>query len=160
MKKLILAAVVACAALFTTSCDKDDNGNIIIPAMSATIDGQEWMGVAPKGILTSGVLNITCSSLDAKFINITVKGDKEGTYNCDLLLLNTQCGIVYKPVIATGEETSSLIGNKGKVVITKFDTSKKRVSGTFEFTLANTTLTASAQITKGTFTDVSYTTVQ
>ena len=132
--------------------------NIIIPTMSATIDNQEWLGIAPKGILTKGVLNITCTSLDGKLINITVNGDKVGTYDLDILLLKTQCGIVYKPVIATGEEASSLIGNKGKVVITKFDTSKKRVSGTFEFNLANAT--AIGQITKGTFSDVSYSTVQ
>ncbi|WP_320052680.1 DUF6252 family protein [uncultured Acetobacteroides sp.] len=157
MRKLILAAVVACAALFTTSCDKDNDGNIIIPAISATIDGQEWMGLAPKGLLTSGVLTIASTSLDGKAIDITVKGDKEGTYKLEIGY--AQCLALYKPSLLTTTE-ASLASTTGKVVITKFDTTKKRVSGTFEFTLVNTSLTATAQITKGTFTDVSYTTVQ
>ena len=160
MRKLLFAIAVACVGFFATSCDKNDDGTPIIPTISATIDNQEWMGLAPKGVLTSGVLTIASTSLDGKAITITVNGDKEGTYDLDLTLLKSQCGIVYKPIIANGEETSSLIGNQGKVVITKFDTSKKRVSGTFEFTLANTALTATAQITKGTFNDVSYSTVQ
>ena len=158
MRKLFFAIAVACVGVFATSCDKDDDGNIIIPTMSATIDNQEWLGIAPKGILTNGVLNITCTSLDGKLINITVNGDKEGTYEL-IPLLKHQCEAVYKPIIGTGEESSSLIGANGKVVITKFDTNKKRVSGTFEFNLTNSAA-AIGQITKGTFSDVSYSTVQ
>lgn len=159
MRKLFFAIAVACVGFFSTSCDKDNDGNIIIPTISATIDNQEWMGLAPKGVLTSGVLTIASTSLDGKAITITVNGDKEGTYELNPLLLKTQCGALYKPSLLNSQE-SSLLSATGNVVITKFDTSKKRVSGTFEFTLANTALTATAQITKGTFNDVSYSTVQ
>lgn len=158
MRKLFFAIAVACVGFFSTSCDKDDNGNIIIPTISATIDNQEWMGLAPKGILTSGVLTIASTSLDGKAIDITIKGAATGTYELNPILLKAQCGAVYKPSLLNSQE-ASLISATGKVVITKFDTSKKRVSGTFEFNLTNTA-GAIGQITKGTFNDVSYTTVQ
>ena len=158
MRKLFFAIAVAFVGIFATSCDKNEDGTPIIPTISATIDSQEWVGIAPKGILTGGVLTIASTSLDGKAVTITVNGDKEGTYELNPLLLKTQCGAVYKPSLLNSEE-ASLISSNGKVIITKFDTSKKRVSGTFEFNLTNSA-GAIGQITKGTFSDVSYSTVQ
>ncbi|TCN70604.1 DUF6252 family protein [Acetobacteroides hydrogenigenes] len=158
MRKLFFAIAVACIGVFATSCDKNEDGTPIIPTISATIDSQEWVGIAPKGILTGGVLTIASTSLDGKAVTITVNGDKEGTYELNPLLLKTQCGAVYKPSLLNSEE-ASLISSNGKVIITKFDTNKKRVSGTFEFNLTNSAA-AIGQITKGTFSDVSYSTVQ
>lgn len=157
MKKLFFAAVVACVGFFSTSCDKNEDGTPIIPTISATIDNQEWVGIAPKGILTHGVLTIASTSLDGKAIDITINGEATGTYELNPVLLKTQCAAVYKPSLLNNE-IPSLLSVNGKVVITKFDTTKKRISGTFEFNVANTA--AISQITKGTFNDVSYTTVQ
>lgn len=153
MKKLFFAAVVACVGFFSTSCDKDENGAPIVASMSATIDNKEWVAPLPTGLFSNDLLVITGTSLNGETVIIKVNGKDVGTY--DLIpLLKSQCGATYKATLTATTE-DAFISATGKVTISKFDSVKKRVSGTFEFTLANASLTT-MQISKGTFNDVSY----
>lgn len=152
MRKFILALAVACVSIFSTSCEKDENGNPVYK-MNATIDSKEWVAPIPAAVLTNGTLTITGTSVTGETILLTVNGEAAGTYEL-VTPLKMQCGATYKASLAA-TTADAFVSATGKVVITKFDTANKQVSGTFEFNLANTAL-AVKQIKNGSFNNVTY----
>jgi len=152
MKKFLLVIVAISVAFFTTSCEKDSNGNPVYK-MNATIDGKQWSAISSAGILTNGSITITGVSLTGESVIINVQDVKVGTYTLSILPPSKQCGASY---IASAIPTTAntFISTMGKVTLTKIDETNKLVSGTFNFTLVNNTL-AVKQI-QGTFNDVSY----
>ncbi len=154
MKKFLLVIVAISVAFFTTSCEKDSNGNPVYK-MNATIDGKQWSAPMPIGVLSNGVFIVTGSSLTGETVAITVKGDVAKTYTQSLLPVKMECGASYKASL-TATTTDAFISTMGTVTLTKVDATNKLVSGTFEFTFANTTATSLKKITQGTFNDVTY----
>lgn len=154
MKKFLLVIVAISVAFFTTSCETDSNGNPVYK-MNATIDGQQWTAPLPMAVLSNGVLVVTGSSLTGEIIALTINGDVAKSYTQSLLPVKMECGASYKASLAA-TTADAFISTMGIVTLTKVDATNKLVSGTFEFTLANTTAVTLKQITKGTFNDVTY----
>ncbi|UCH15086.1 MAG: hypothetical protein JSV22_03750 [Bacteroidales bacterium] len=150
MKKVIIIIV---AALFLFSCSKDEEGNIIWPAMSAVIDGVEWNSATRVSVLEEGKFIITGTSLNGESLSITVLGSAEGVYQ--LNLSSAKVAAVYKESInVTTEDT--YVSVTGEVELTDVDTSRKKISGTFSFVVLRK-LTETINITDGEFTNLTYT---
>jgi len=153
MKKIFLTVAVICVVFLASSCKKDSNGNSA-NSMSASIGGTQWSALIPAGVLSNGVLVITGTSLTGQSIIVTVYGQTAGTYNLSVIPPKAECLGTYKATLtATSEDT--YVSTTGSVILTKVDLTNKLVSGTFEFTAANSTLVVK-QITAGTFTDVTF----
>jgi hypothetical protein len=153
MKKTWFLILMISLIFFSGSCKKDSNGNTIYK-MSATIDGKQWTALLPGGVLSAGYFVITGTSLTGETIIITAKGEVTGTYELSVLPPKAECLGTYKATL-TSSSADTYASTSGKIVITKVDKTNKLVSGTFEFTLANTALTTK-QITIGTFNDVTF----
>jgi hypothetical protein len=151
MKKLLLVIIAISVVFLAGSCKKDANGNTIYP-MSASIDGKQWTATLPAGVLSNGYFVITGTSLTGETIIVTIKGETIGTYNLSLLPAKSDClGTYEATLIPTTEDT--YVSASGRVVLSKVDKINNLVSGTFEFTVANSSLTVK-EITKGAFNDV------
>ena len=153
MKKISFVILMICMVLLTGSCKKDSNGNTIYK-MSASIDGKQWTALLPGGVHSSGYLVITGTSITGETMIITAKGDNTGTYELSVLPPKADCLGTYKATLSASA-ADTYASTSGKIVLTKFDKTNNLVSGTFEFTLANTAL-ATKQITLGTFNDVTF----
>jgi len=150
MKKIFLTIAVICVVFLASSCKKDSNGN----SMSASIGGTQWSALIPAGVLSNGVLVVTGTSLTGQSIIVTVNGQTAGTYNLSVIPPKAECLGTYKATLTSTTE-DTYISTTGSVILTKVDLANKLVSGTFEFTVANSTLVVK-QITAGTFTDVTF----
>ncbi len=139
--------------LIIFSCSKDESGNIILPSMSAHIDGEEWTTITRVTVLEEGKFIITGTSTAGKSIVITVFGTSEGLYELNLTSANV--GAVYKESVSTTTE-DAYISATGEVNVTNIDTSKKKISGSFNFIVVRN-LTNTINITGGVFTDLFYT---
>jgi hypothetical protein len=139
---------------FIIACSKDDNGGLSLATMSATIDNVSWQTISRVTVLQNGIFNITGTSIDGKILNITIKGDQEGTYQLGLTSL--QCGAVYKQsaTTSTDDAFASVTGN---VVLTDVNTTDHKISGTFEFSLMKELTLTPMTITDGKFENLFYT---
>ena len=152
MKLIAKSLLVILLVLSAVSCKKDDS----TPSneMSCLINGKSWNSSIRVSVLQSGVLTVTGTSLLGEIVALTVKGETTGTYTLSLSPASAQCGATYK-ASAVPATTDIYASVSGKVVITKFDKTSKIISGTFEFTLANSALTP-MNITQGQFNNISY----
>jgi Family of unknown function (DUF6252) len=154
MKKLSLAILMIGLVFLGSSCKKDSNGNTIYK-MSAKIDGKDWSALAPFADLHSGIFTLTGTSLtSSETIIIVINGETQKTYEFSPITLKAECLGTYKATI-TAPTIETYVSTTGKVTLTKVDKTNSLVSGTFEFTVANSALTAK-QITVGAFNDVTF----
>ena len=135
------------------SCSKDDNGIITLPTMNAYIDGEEWVTITRVTVIDNGKFIITGTSASGKTLIITINGTSEGLYEQSLSSVKT--GAVYKESVSTTTE-DAYISITGEVNLTDVDASKRRISGTFEFSLVRN-LTNTIDITDGEFDNLFYT---
>lgn len=141
-KSLIVFGIIALMAI--SSCKKDSAGNVIIPKMTATIDGKGWTSVTRLTGLTSNIFTITGTSITGESLIVVISGSTVGTYNFPL------SGCTYNV------SSNSYVSISGTASLTKVDKVAKIISGTFQFTA--TKIDASKTISSGVFTDLSYTT--
>lgn len=124
MKKFGILFLIA--ALFATSCKKDDK----VPAgTAAELDGQTWKATDVQARDNDDVLVIKAKDDEGKTVVIRVDGTQEGTY--DLAENGNFC--TYK---ANGKFYAVHPGTDkpcGKVVIEKYDKAGHKCSGYFEF---------------------------
>ena len=153
MKKLFSAIVLIGMLFLASSCKKDSNGNNIYK-MNASIGGTQWIAPLPGGVLSSGVLVITGTSLTGETMVVTIKGETTGSYELNVLAQKEQCLGTYKATLTTTMD-DTYVSASGKVLLTKVDKTNNLVSGTFEFDLANKSF-AVKQITNGAFNDVTF----
>lgn len=150
MNKVLIIIVTI---LLLIGCTKDEEGNIIWPAMSAVIDDVEWNSATRVSVLEEGKFIITGTALNGKSLSITVFGTTEGVYQ--LNLTSIKVAAVYKESINITTE-DAYISVTGEVELTEVDTSKKKISGTFSFIVVRN-LTETINITDGEFTNLTYT---
>jgi hypothetical protein len=152
MKKLIVLSLTV--LLF--SCSQLDEVKNSLPSMQANIDNIEWNSATRVTTLMNENFTITGTALNGQIIIINVFGDQEGVYN-----LNTEsvkCAAVFKESATTSTD-DAYAAVSGKVEITEVNTSKKKISGSFEFNLRKgTDLQSAKTITNGTFSNLKYTT--
>lgn len=151
MKKVIIAVVTILLVLI--SCTKDDNGILVLPTMSALIDGEQWVSITRVTVLENDKFIITGTSTTGQTLVITIFGTSEGLYELNMTSIKT--GAVYKETPGTSAE-DAYASITGEVNLTDVDTSKKRISGTFQF-LVTRNLLNSFNITDGEFTNLFYT---
>lgn len=148
--------------LMFVGCSKDNNSPTILSASSsATIDGVTWSNpllVPPFAVKTSTGFTITMSSISSSTVTSTLIvqlfGTVTGTYDATIITTGNKCTAVYTPNILTPTDTYA--STIGKVSVTEINTTNKTISGTFNFTCANTSLVTKT-ISNGKFTNVKYT---
>ena len=150
MKKIIISLVTF---LIIISCTKDESGNIVLPAMSALINGVEWTTLTRVTVLEESKFIITGTSTTGKSLVITIFGTSEGLYN--VTLIPPGAAAVYKESVSPTTE-DAFFSATGEVNLTNVDTSKKRISGTFSFIVVRN-FTNTVNITQGKFSNLLYT---
>lgn len=160
MKKYLILLAIAAISLNFMSCKKDtveDTIAAITPAtMSATVNDTAFTTITRLTVFspTVNTFVITGTSLDGKILNVTIKGSEVGTYTTSLELENLSTQVV----AGWRANSESYVSNTGTVEITKVDKVKKKISGTFNFTMINPPgLVEVFTIENGKFDQLSYT---
>jgi len=159
--KLALASIVLSFSLI--ACENAEDG-LVLPLMTAKIDGVEWKAALPAAASTktpdtttviTGAPSIT--SLD-KQIALTFFGNQVGTYKLSAGTLKAECALVYKKTASATEDGNDYyVAGIAEVIVSKYDSEKKLVSGTFSATLflnGNPLSDNQIKVTEGTFTNV------
>jgi hypothetical protein len=147
VKRLMVLLLIAGSVL--SSCSKDSDS---ATKMGATIEGASWSPSLRVTNLTNDYFIITGTATNGVLV-VTIKGTAVGDYNLSLTEQKT-AATFKKSMTASGDDVYA--SATGKVSLTKVDTANKKISGTFQFTLTNTSL-QTISITSGTFNDLSFT---
>ncbi|HBF87581.1 MAG TPA: hypothetical protein DDX39_02975 [Bacteroidales bacterium] len=132
------------------SCDKED---FLSGTMSAKVDGTSWSSATQVTLLKNDMFFITGTSMSGQIMEITIVGTTTGTFELDVAGVQAGCGAVYKPSVT--EESENFASKEGVVVIT--EVTDETISGTFEFSMTNTSLDNTVEITDGKFDNLPYT---
>jgi len=133
------------------------------------VDGKKWVPSVPDDALedaltvaySSGYLTITANHFDGSGGEIMLLSlsnlTEVGTFN--LGSYGSHCWAeIIRQVGTTVEDFSTDDSHTGTVEITKFDTDKKKVEGTFSFTAKSATSANTVTVTNGSF-SLTYTAV-
>ncbi len=155
---LILTTLVIVITIF--SCKKDDAEEISTyvssASITATVNDTAWSAFTrvTKHYPSTNLFVIAGTDTDGKILSLTIKADSAGIYTSSTSIdsLSAKVGAVWKP------KSGQYISNKGTVEITEVNTAEKKISGTFNFTIINTSdLTDDISIRSGKFTNIGYT---
>jgi len=159
-KKIFSGLFIAILLISVNGCDDTDID--ILPSMKATVDGEAWTSLFRLSTVSDSTIVImgtpTISETADKTIILTTFGVTEGTYTLSLGSLTGDCTIAYKKT-ADAEDGGDnyYIAYEATIVISKLDTEKKKLSGTFNAKLRSTgNLADEVIITDGTFDNLNY----
>ncbi len=163
MKRFSIVLVVSLVlfAIVFNACKKEDLQNVITStaSMSAKVDGNSWSAVTrvTKHFTNSQKFIISGTTSNGEVMVITVFGDAVGTYTSSTSIdsLSAKVGCVWQPD-ASSPATDNYVSQSGTVTFSTVNTTDKKVSGTFSFTLMDQSLTTTKNITEGKFKDLSY----
>ena len=150
-------------SLLFNSCDKV-NDILALPSMTAKVDNTTWTSVFNTAAMYRNndyisIIGAPEISADAdKLIRIEVNQRLEGKYEFEMSIID-DCMIYYsKTAGATYGSSDYYEAILATVTITKIDTEKKTISGTFSGTLIETSHTTNDEIniTEGKFDNISY----
>jgi hypothetical protein len=130
MKKVILATMLAATLIFSFSCKKDDNEETTATGFSAKIEGNIWTAqntLAGHSTLNNITQVTGMSSTGAEQIHLIFKGSGTGTFKMN----DDNMGAVE----ITNYSFTSFFSDTpvGEIVITKYDATNMKISGTFKF---------------------------
>lgn len=147
MKKLgfLLLAVV-----LLVSCSEDVQE--LLPSMTATIDGKEWVSTVRATVQNDDKFVITGTALSQETLVITINGTSTGLYEFEPPL-KLQCLAAYKETASADIQGSLAI--EGYVNLTEVNTSARNISGTFEFKILKEG--ATLNVSNGKFSRIKYT---
>lgn len=173
IKSLVAFLVTAITLISLTSCQKEvsfepnyngnnNGGNSGTTSSTGTfkakINGGAWQAASTtqSATIISGVINISGISSNGQLITISTMGDTVGTY--DLSGGPAESGAAaYQPDYTkpansfTSNASDDPASANGKLIITKIDTDKKIITGTFEAKVFNFVDGTSYTITEGSF---------
>ena len=179
MKRIIKFSTLMIVIALLGGCSQnstDENGNVTsgvaetqtgAGSMGAVIDGNSWKSsTLAYGTVSSGIISVIglktttdLTTITTETITLFISATATGTYP----LTVTGSGVNYasytkttSPLANPSNVTSTTYLtslNSGTVVVTKYDTANKIVSGTFTFTAKNDTKTVS--VSSGVF-DIKY----
>jgi len=170
MKKLLVILSLLTLVVFMFNCKgttepKEESSE----PFECKVDGKKWVPSVPDDALedaltvaySSGYLSITANHFDGSDGEILVLSlsnlTEVGTFN--LGSFGSHCWAeIIRQVGTTVEDFSTDDSHTGTVEITKFDTNKKKVEGTFSFTAKSATGDNTIQVTNGSF-SLTYTAV-
>lgn len=173
--KYSLFAIATLAFVFTSCKKKEDpapsNNTTTANVASCKINGKDWksfpVGLTVKGgdstygtvaqfeadTLTMSIIGLNGSDTSFFSIAATVNSGRIGTYTDDAFIL-------YFPKMDFATVISILSEyevKNPKLTITKYDATKKLISGTYSVSITSTTATPNYEVTEGVFTDVPFT---
>lgn len=148
-KRLII--LLLGVAFVLGSCSKD---SVSVNKLSAKIEGKSWNASLRVANLTSNVFVITGTSLTGEVLVLTIVGDKPGLY--EFSLTEYKCNATYKKSALSTSPDDIFTSVSGKINLTKVDLVNKKISGTFDFTLARLAL-ETVSISNGSFNDLEFT---
>ena len=158
----LLALLLVVFAVSFSSCETDEDGNLIVPSMNATVDGDAWSAIARVSTVQNDIVAITGFPTigKEKAILITIKGTDLNTYTLNPTTLTTDCAIAYQKTADVADGSADYyIAYSATVKITKYDAEKKLISGTFSGNLKpsdNLLLGTDLVITDGAFENLSF----
>jgi hypothetical protein len=163
MKKVLLIPIgffLGISLLFN-NCDKDKSVEVL-PLMSAKVDNEDWSSVFTNAVMYMqedyiSIVGTPGSAENAdKSIQILVNKRQEGTYVFEVSNID-ECMIYYtKTAGATYGSSDFYQALMATVTISKIDTEKKTVSGTFSGTLYEDATSGYINITDGKFENMPY----
>jgi hypothetical protein len=146
------------------SCDKV-NDFIPVPSMAATVDGESWTSIFRYSVLyQSNAMFMITGTPEAteevdKAIVLSIYGTEPGTYELIPGTLTTNCLVVYKKTAGAVDGSDNYyISSIASITISKIDTEKKHISGTFSASLfpSNNPVGTEIIITNGKFENLTY----
>lgn len=166
MNRILSVLSVTIITLFIISCQKEvsvDTTNSpagVTGNFKAKIDGNQWVADKATGAWRlQGLINISGISVDKKILSITLTDSGVHTYTLDDVSLNAAAYIDSSEVNPYDFSTNQGINPGdagGTLTITKIDTDKKTISGTFQFSVFRQYDSQKRVFTEGSFTDISY----
>jgi hypothetical protein len=170
MKKIALLTItfILGISILFNNCDKVDD-ILALPSLSAKVNTVAWTAVFTNAVMyiSNDYISITgtpeISENADQLINITVNQRAEGIYEFETGTIKNDCMISYlKKAGATNGTADYYKSDIATVTITKIDTEKKTVSGTFTGTLKETSNTTNdfVRITDGKFENIPYQEIQ
>jgi len=134
--------------------EKEENiEETITNAMSAKINGADWVAESILVTMKDDVINITGVAEDGKEISITIQDDAEGEYTLSLVSPHVA---LYSP-----EKNSTTVFSSngdasagGDVMLETIDMGEKELTGSFSFKGVEPGGTESVEIADGNFTKV------
>lgn len=165
--------ITFCALVLITSCQKEIDFDANNPAnpnppssvtgnLKAKFNGTQWNANKAAGASRfAGLINITGYSTDRKILTITLTDSGVHKYILSDVTMNAAALIdsndanPYSFVSNQGTYPST---SGGEVIISKIDTAKKTMSGTFSFKVYRDMDSSMKTVTEGSFTDLAYAT--
>jgi hypothetical protein len=138
-------------AVVLASCSKD---SVSVNKLSAKIEGKSWNASLRVANLSSNVFVITGTSLTGEVLVLTIMGDKPGLY--EFSVTDYKCNATYKKSALSTSSDDVFTSVSGRVNLTKVDLVNKKISGTFDFTLARLSL-ETVSVSNGSFNDLEFT---
>lgn len=164
--KIRILLILFIAVIFSfNGCKKDEEGNIIVPKMTATVDGADWKAFLRVSTVQDNKIAISGfpTASKEKAILITITSTELKTYSVSLLPPKLECGVFYQKTTGVAVGSSDyFVSFNSTVTLTKYDAEKKLISGTFSGTLIQsdqllTPLSATKiEITNGKFENLSF----
>ena len=159
MKKLLVILSLLTLAIFIFNCEgttepKEESDGPFV----CKLDGEKWVPDAPNNEVTAslayGYLVITANHIDGSDGEIMVlmlsNLTEIGTFNLGSYGSSGYADFI-RQVGTTVEDFSTDDSHTGTVEITKFDTEKKKIEGTFSFTAKSSTGNNTINVTNGSF---------
>lgn len=176
MKKFILSVLALVSIIGYYGCQKElsfdssgtgtgggtgGGGGTTTGSFKAKINGTQWEANNIKSAtIQNGVIVVYGSSTDKKSILLRVADRGVATYQFHDTSMSDVAAYVdstFNPnAFATNQWQNS--SNHGTMSITKIDTTRKLISGTFNINVKQQLTNTDRTITEGVFTDISYTT--
>lgn len=161
--KIKILLILFIALMFSlTGCEKDEDGNILIPSMTATVDGEEWKAFVRASTVQDNKVAISGfpSASKDKAVLITVEGTELKTYNLSIIPAKAECAIAYQKTVGVQDGSADyFVSYSATVTLTKYDADKKLISGTFSGSLIQSDDVVSGTqmtITNGKFENLSF----
>jgi len=166
MKKLLVILSLLTLAIFIFNCEgttepKEESDGPFV----CKLDGEKWVPDAPNNEVTAslayGYLVITATRIEGstgETLTMFVGGAKADTTINLGYVVGGSYAMFSRTVTTTSETFMTDNEHTGSVAITKFDTNKKKVEGTFSFTAKSATGDNTIQVTNGSF-SLTYTAV-
>lgn len=169
MKKYLGIALMFTLFFTIISCQKELSNESVTGgggtggtgAFRMKIDGVQWVADKQAGAaIMNGLINITGISASKKSFVITLSGTSTGTYILDPNSFNVAAltDSTENPFVYASNQGADTSESGGKVVVTKIDTVKKTISGTFSAKLFRALDSKRKIITEGVFENISYST--
>ena len=161
MKKIFSVLLIALLLISINSCDKEQIAELL-PSMKATVAGEAWTSLFRLSVVTDSTIVITgtptASETADKTIILTTFGTDVKTYTLNPGTLTTECAVAYKKTADAADGGDNYyIAYSANITISKLDTVKKQLSGTFDAKLRSTgNLADEIIISDGTFENLNY----